>query len=196
MKTLPLFLMLLAIFTVGCQAASPAPSVKAPVAVSSAKTAARPPASPLTLYNEELANGPLARMLRGEAVPEVVEFMCIQTGNFNLSPDDEKLLFQTMCVERNPTSGKVRVLHVRDSIAMRLPGKHVFRIQFQDSVVSVQDLGRGKREVVLHYRDGRGTFHEVTLPEQNGKEYRYSFANLTPDTVEPIGEIRTLEIER
>ena len=156
---------------------------------------------------EAAVNGPLARYVRGEpmlverqAAPrdegqrQRVEFVCVATGEFNIAPSGDHLLMETMCAERNPGES-VTVLHVADVEAPRVPDKLVFQISFKDAVVSVQDVG-GKPEVRLHYRDASGTFHHVDLAARQGQKYAYSFARLTPDTVEPIGESRTIEIER
>lgn len=149
---------------------------------------------------QEAVNGPLAQYMRGEApvarrAPEPTEFICVSTGEFNVAPSGDRLLMETWCAERNPPEGSIRVLQVEDTVAPRIPGKLVFRIAFQDTVVSVQDVG-GTSEVRLHYRDKEGTFHHVDLAPRQGEKYSYSFAKLSPDTVVPIGESRTIETER
>jgi hypothetical protein len=201
MCSVPRFLLLVSFLAtfIGCQATTPTPIAKMASITAPAKISPTPsPRSkdpPGSLYNDEILNGPLARLMRGEAVPEVVEFVCVPTGNFNLSQADDQLLFQTMCVERHPGE-KVAVLHVNDDIAYRIPSERFsFKVRFWNTTVSVRILGQTK-EVRLHYLDANGAIQHVPLPEQTGKEYRYSFADLTPDTIEPIGEVRTLEIER
>jgi hypothetical protein len=195
MRTVPCLLALVAIWATSCHAPAHAPGAKAAAAPSAPIASKRPPRTSYT--EEDIAKSPLARIARGEPVRESVEFICVPTGNFNLSPtSDDELLFQMGCAERNPVGNAVATAMVNDSVAPRFPGKHVFKVLFENSTVSVQELGGGKRQVRLHYLDAGGTFHHTTLPKQEGKEYSYSFASLTPEVVVPIGEARVLEIER
>ncbi|MFH0838547.1 MAG: hypothetical protein V1880_04755 [Patescibacteria group bacterium] len=214
MKTLPLFFalagILLAIGT-GC-AASRTPALSAPVSApqaTPAKTAQQPSVAvkadaeakadslkpPGSEYESLVTNGALAHLVRGEPPPaehRKAEYFCIVTGEFNIAPDGDKLLMETWCTEDKPAPGSgMSLLHPADTEAPRVPGKHVFRILFKDAVVSVAEID-GQKEVRLHYRDPVGQFHDVLLPPQQGKKYEYSFADLSPDTVKPIGVTREL----
>ena len=207
MRSLPYFLALLAFLAsiVGCQATTAPATPKVAHAAPSA-VATRPPApSPKSedppigsLYND-LQDGPFGRYLRGEPEPterRQVEFLCVVTGEFNVAPDGQQLLMEKWCVEAVPPgNGGIAMMQVEDTKVDRMPGKHVFRIMFRDAVVSVQDLGAGKREVRLHYRDPNGVFHHVDLTPRTGEKYEYSFADLSPDTVEPLGESSTMEVQ-
>lgn len=206
MKTRPCFLALFGFLTavIGCQTAMPmAPAnIKAtPIANIKPLPAPEPIGS---LYNDE--DNALARYMRGEAIEtdpngpttkSRVLYMCIVTGKFNLADDEQSLTMETWCVESRPTGGGgISMIQVEDTKADRVPGKHVFRILFRDATVSVQNLSGGLREVRLHYQDPQGTFHHVSLTSRPGEKYQYSFAELSPDTIEPLGEERLIEVER
>ncbi|MBI4704577.1 MAG: hypothetical protein HY744_26030 [Deltaproteobacteria bacterium] len=122
-----------------------------------------------------------------------VEFICVATGELNIAPGGDRLLMETWCVEEKPTDRGIAMFQADDTAAPRVQGKHVFRVAFKDAVVSVQDVG-GQPEVRLHYRDRQGTFHHMDLPLRKGE--KYSFAELSTDVVEPIGERRTIEMDR
>jgi hypothetical protein len=194
---------LLAAF-VGCQTSVPAPLTvpKAARAVPAVPAAESAPAleaeapSIGSLHND-IRNGSLARLAQMPKGPVAVVFICVATGELNIAPDSQSLLMETWCVEQVPTPPfGIAMMQVEDTVAPRTPGKHLFRIPFKDAVVSVEELRNGGREVRLHYRDPQGSFHHVTLVPRPGERYRYSFAGLSTDELEPIGTNRVIELIR
>lgn len=196
MMYLPRFLTMLAVLAtlLGCQAPAPLPTPTTPAIAHVPK-----PAHPLSPYTDEVDNSPLARYLRGEPLndpppkAEPTRAMCVQSGAFNIASDGQSLLMETYCVT-NIAGGK-EGQQVDDTVAPRIDGSK-FRISFDRATVSVRQLPGGKREVRLHYHDRNSGSNSreivLTLPERPGEQYKYSFEDLSPLKIRPIGEVRML----
>jgi hypothetical protein len=196
-------LALLGFLLAGCQPAAHAPGARVagatnPVGNTAApgRKAKDPPGSFLNEANVG-KNSPLARALRGDPEPTervTIEAMCLPTGEFNLAADGESLRMETWCVERHADATPA-IVPTAETVSYRVPGHNIFRISFRNAFVSVESVN-GKSEVRLNYQDTNGAVHYVALPARKGQRYSYSFAQLSPDTVEPLGEPRVLEIDR
>lgn len=216
MKNVPCFLTLLSFFLAlgtGCAASRTAVVAKvaqqpptktetdtemyAEAEVDAEADTMEPPGS---LYEALVKNSHLAQLVQQGPVP--VGFLCVVTGEFNIAPGGNKLLMETWCVEEHPIPGLgVTLMPVEDTVARRDPGKRVFRILYKDANVSVKFV-RGKLSVYLLYTEKpkgdneERKDHKVLLPVRKEKKYAYSFSDLSPETVEPLGTRRMIEIDR
>jgi hypothetical protein len=148
----------------------------------------KPPGSE---YEELVKDSDLAKHVRGEPIP--TDFLCVQTGEFNVTPKKDKLLMETWCGEESPPAGGgIAVKKVEDTEAPRVPGKHVFRILFKNAEVEVTLTGA----VYLRYTDAANKKHRVLLEPRADMRYMYSFADYSPKKARPIGTIRVLPLWR
>lgn len=179
MKNMPCFLIMsafLAVF-IGCQAStSPLTTPK----TTYASTVAPPVSKPKDVGRQERRQ---------------MEFNCFINGEFNVSSDGQTLSMKTGCIQDKPDGDTIAMLRTNDTKVNRIPGKEAFRSLCRNASLTVRDQGNGQLQVYLHYRDATGIHHFAMSPRPD-KEYRYSFAELVPETVHPIGESRLIEIER
>lgn len=144
-----------------------------------------------SMYEELVVNSPLAHYMRNKS--QTLKFTCYATGDFNVTPDGDKLLMETQCARTIEGQG-TRLLPVEDTPIERIPDKCSYLIPFKNAVVLVLDL-HGEREVTLRYRDADGHFHDVLLPPIPGDGYKFSFGQLWRKVVKPIGTERLLEVQ-
>lgn len=115
-------------------------------------------------------------------------YTCIATGEFNLSPALDHLLMETWCVGDTGDGGKI-VIHVDDQQAPRA-NSH-FEIPFGGEARVV--IGTGSELTLeLRYKDNAGNPKALPLPKRGETRYEFSFADLVPDYIAPLGEHRVM----
>ncbi len=100
---------------------------------------------------------------------------CVATGAFKLSPQRDFLTMEAQCGE---TTKEVRAPRLKEQ-------PKIFRIPFKAAVVSI--MGEEDDNVVLHvHYQAEDVHHMRSLPASNEGKYGYSFAELVPETVQPL----------